>query len=58
MKRVLEEKQIPVWVDFWGYDVNHDWPWWRKQIAYFYRATSFYPITTGIVDSRFGEFCA
>ncbi len=30
MKRVLEEKQIPVWVDFWGYDVNHDWPWWRK----------------------------
>ncbi|GAK60431.1 putative esterase [Candidatus Vecturithrix granuli] len=35
MKRVLEEKQIPAWVDFWGYDVNHDWPWWRKQIAYF-----------------------
>lgn len=23
------------WVDFWGYDVNHDWPWWRIQIRYF-----------------------
>ena len=26
---------IHVWVDFWGYDVNHDWPWWYKQAAYF-----------------------
>ena len=26
---------VPAWVDYWGYDVNHDWPWWRKQIAYF-----------------------
>ena len=24
-----------VWVDFWGYDVNHDWPWWYKQADYF-----------------------
>ena len=24
-----------VWVDFWGHDVNHDWPWWHKQVAYF-----------------------
>ena len=28
-------KGIPVWCDFWGDDVNHDWPWWRKQIRYF-----------------------
>ena len=21
--------------DFWGYDVEHDWPWWKKQIRYF-----------------------
>ena len=28
-------KGIPVWCDFWGNDVNHDWPWWRKQIRYF-----------------------
>ena len=32
---VLKDKQVPAWVDFWGYDVNHDWPWWRKQLAYF-----------------------
>jgi len=28
-------KQIPAFVDYWGYDVNHDWPWWRIQIVYF-----------------------
>ena len=22
-------------VDYWGLDVNHDWPWWKKQIRYF-----------------------
>ncbi len=30
-----EEKNMGLWVDFWGYDVNHDWPWWHKQVAYF-----------------------
>jgi len=35
LKTIFEEKQIPVWVDVWGPDVNHDWPWWQKQIAYF-----------------------
>lgn len=35
MKNLLKEKDIPAWVDFWGYDVNHDWPWWRKQLPYF-----------------------
>ena len=37
--RMLDERftalGIHVWVDFWGYDVNHDWPWWYKQAAYF-----------------------
>jgi esterase/lipase superfamily enzyme len=32
---VLRAKSIPAWVDFWGYDVNHDWPWWYKQMNYF-----------------------
>lgn len=32
---VLHEKGIPAWVDYWGTDVNHDWPWWKKQIRYF-----------------------
>ena len=35
MKRILEEKGIHAWIDFWGYDVNHDWPWWQKQLPYF-----------------------
>lgn len=26
---------VGAWCDFWGYDVNHDWPWWKKQIVYF-----------------------
>lgn len=32
---VLRSKGIHAWVDYWGYDVNHDWPWWKKQIRYF-----------------------
>ena len=35
LKRILGEKEIPAWVDVWGHDVNHDWPWWRKQMPYF-----------------------
>lgn len=35
MKDIFEEKSIDAWVDFWGYDVNHDWEWWKKQILYF-----------------------
>lgn len=23
------------WCDYWGIDVSHDWPWWRKQVVYF-----------------------
>lgn len=26
---------IHVWVDYWGYDVNHDWYWWYRQAQYF-----------------------
>lgn len=32
---MMHEKGIPAWVDYWGYDVSHDWPWWRKQVVYF-----------------------
>ena len=35
LDRVLTEKGIPHWADYWGYDVNHDWVWWRKQLPYF-----------------------
>jgi len=26
---------VPAWFDYWGHDVNHDWPWWYKQMNYF-----------------------
>ena len=35
IKQILEVKEIPHWIDFWGYDVNHDWPWWQKMLPYF-----------------------
>ncbi|PIQ23167.1 hypothetical protein COW36_19305 [bacterium (Candidatus Blackallbacteria) CG17_big_fil_post_rev_8_21_14_2_50_48_46] len=35
LKTILDQKQIPCWIDIWGHDVNHDWPWWRKKMAYF-----------------------
>lgn len=35
MDRLLREKQIPAWADYWGFDVSHDWGWWRKQLPYF-----------------------
>jgi esterase/lipase superfamily enzyme len=35
LKEVLQEKNVPAIVDFWGYDVSHEWYWWRKQIHYF-----------------------
>lgn len=35
IKSILEAKGVPCWLDLWGYDVNHDWPWWRKQMPYF-----------------------
>ena len=35
LKKILEAKNVPAWIDLWGQDVNHDWPWWRKQLAYF-----------------------
>lgn len=35
MDRILKEKGVPAWFDYWGYDVDHDWPSWRNQLAYF-----------------------
>lgn len=32
---VLAMKEIPVNLDIWGHDVNHDWPWWRKMLPYY-----------------------
>ena len=35
LDRRFHELGINVWVDYWGPDVNHDWPWWYKMAAYF-----------------------
>jgi esterase/lipase superfamily enzyme len=32
---VFRAKAIPAWVDFWGHDSHHDWPWWFLQMRYF-----------------------
>lgn len=33
--QLCQEKNIHLWVDFWGYDCAHEWDWWYKQVAYF-----------------------
>lgn len=35
MADILRRKDIHTWVDIWGYDVVHDWPWWYQQVTYF-----------------------
>ncbi len=42
LNKILDEKKIPHWIDFWGYDVNHDWPWWRKMMPYFLSKLEYY----------------
>lgn len=31
---LLQDKGIPCELDLWGFDVSHDWEWWRKQLAH------------------------
>ena len=35
LEEVLCQKGIHAWFDYWGYDVNHDWNWWFRQVDYF-----------------------
>jgi esterase/lipase superfamily enzyme len=32
---VLCQRGIPANMDYWGFDVDHDWCWWRVQLPYF-----------------------
>ena len=32
---ILSSRGIPFTLDLWGYDVNHDWPWWRKMLPHY-----------------------
>jgi esterase/lipase superfamily enzyme len=35
MEEVLWMKGIPAVVDYWGFDVNHDWPWWQRMLPHY-----------------------
>ena len=35
LQDIFRAKGINTWVDIWGYDCAHDWPWWYKQVEYF-----------------------
>ena len=35
LDEICKSKGINIWFDYWGYDVNHDWPWWFKQAEYY-----------------------
>ena len=35
LEEILRAKSIPAVVDYWGHDVNHDWPWWRKMLPHY-----------------------
>jgi esterase/lipase superfamily enzyme len=35
---LLTQKKIPNYMDLWGHDVAHDWPWWRTQIVWYMTA--------------------
>lgn len=42
LRILLEEKGVQAWIDIWGSDVNHDWPWWRKMMPYFLGSLGLY----------------
>jgi esterase/lipase superfamily enzyme len=35
LSAALHRLGVDHWCDLWGSDVNHDWPWWRRQMPYF-----------------------
>ncbi|MHC5268320.1 esterase family protein [Enterococcus sp. LJL98] len=35
LESIFEKKKIPGWFDYWGFDVPHDWDWWRMQMPYY-----------------------
>jgi esterase/lipase superfamily enzyme len=35
LSTILNQLHVPHVVELWGYDVNHDWPWWRKMLPHF-----------------------
>ena len=35
MRDIFKAKNISAQTDFWGFDVDHDWLWWKRQMIYF-----------------------
>lgn len=35
LESVLRNKGIHAQVDYWGFDVDHDWPWWYKMVEHY-----------------------
>ena len=35
LDEIFKRNGINTWVDYWGSDVNHDWPWWYKQVVHY-----------------------
>ena len=35
MRDIFKAKNISAQIDFWGFDVDHDWLWWKRQMIYF-----------------------
>lgn len=35
LQEQFQPLNVPVWIDYWGTDVCHDWCWWIKQFPYF-----------------------
>jgi esterase/lipase superfamily enzyme len=36
LAEILSSRSIPHWLDIWGHDVSHDWPWWRQAFPYYF----------------------
>jgi len=33
---IMQQKRIPHWLDIWGNETGHDWPWWQQMaVKYF-----------------------
>jgi|WetSurMetagenome_2_1015567.scaffolds.fasta_scaffold72812_2 esterase/lipase superfamily enzyme len=45
LRHALEAKGVPCWIDVWGADVDHDWPWWRRMMPYFLDSLHLPPYT-------------
>lgn len=35
LNHVLHSKGINATIDYWGHDVDHDWPWWFKMVEHY-----------------------